>query len=62
MIYYENEDGRICILFPYLGKVLVGSTDIRVDDPETVRCETDGTGLHPAVARFRPADDQGSSR
>ena len=41
MIYYENEDGRICILFPYLGKVLVGSTDIRVDDPGTVRCETD---------------------
>ncbi|MCY1316565.1 Aerobic glycerol-3-phosphate dehydrogenase [compost metagenome] len=41
MIYYENEDGRICILFPYLGKVLVGSTDIRVDDPETVRCEPD---------------------
>ncbi|MDX0566562.1 FAD-dependent oxidoreductase [Sinorhizobium medicae] len=39
MIYYENEDGRICILFPYFGKVLVGSTDIRVDDPETVRCE-----------------------
>ncbi|MEZ2222660.1 FAD-dependent oxidoreductase [Rhizobium sp. RCC_161_2] len=41
MIYYENEDGRICILFPYLGKVLVGSTDIRIDDPDTVRCETD---------------------
>jgi glycerol-3-phosphate dehydrogenase len=41
MIYYENEDGRICILFPYLGKVLVGSTDIRVENPETVRCETD---------------------
>lgn len=41
MIYYENEDGRICILFPYLGKVLVGSTDIRVDDPDTVRCEAD---------------------
>ncbi|UDF32226.1 UNVERIFIED_ORG: glycerol-3-phosphate dehydrogenase/oxidase (plasmid) [Roseateles sp. XES5] len=41
MIYYENEDGRICILFPYLGKVLVGSTDIRVDDPGTVRCEAE---------------------
>lgn len=41
MIYYENEDGRICILFPYLGKVLVGSTDIRVDDPGAVRCEAD---------------------
>ena len=41
MIYFENEDGRVCILFPYLGKVLVGSTDIRVDDPATVRCEDD---------------------
>ncbi|WEX74894.1 glycerol-3-phosphate dehydrogenase/oxidase [Sinorhizobium numidicum] len=41
MIYYENEDGRICILFPYLSKVLVGSTDIRVDDPDAVRCEAD---------------------
>jgi glycerol-3-phosphate dehydrogenase len=41
MIYYENEDGRICILFPYLGKVLVGSTDIRVENPEAVRCEAD---------------------
>lgn len=34
MIYYENEDGRICIVFPYLGKVLVGSTDMRIDDPD----------------------------
>lgn len=41
MIYYENEDGRICILFPYLGKVLVGSTDIRVDDPESIYCQPD---------------------
>lgn len=41
MVYYENEDGRICILFPYLGKVLIGSTDIRVDDPDKVRCEED---------------------
>jgi glycerol-3-phosphate dehydrogenase len=53
MIYYENEDGRICILFPYLGKVLVGSTDIRVDDPGVVRCEADERELHPAIARFR---------
>ncbi len=41
MIYYENEDGRVCILFPYLGKVLVGSTDIRIDDPDDVRCTAD---------------------
>ena len=41
MVYYENEDGRICILFPYLGNVLIGSTDIRVDNPDNVRCDDD---------------------
>lgn len=41
MIYYENADGRICILFPYLDQVLLGSTDIRIDDPATARCEAD---------------------
>ncbi|MET3896861.1 glycerol-3-phosphate dehydrogenase [Devosia sp. UYZn731] len=41
MIYYENEDGRICIAFPYLGNVLVGSTDVRVDNPDTVRWEAE---------------------
>lgn len=34
MLYFENADGRICILFPLLGKVLVGSTDIRIDNPD----------------------------
>jgi glycerol-3-phosphate dehydrogenase len=40
MIYYENEDGRICIAFPYLGKVLVGSTDVRIDNPDTAIAST----------------------
>lgn len=44
MIYFENVDGRVCILFPYLGRVLLGSTDIRVDDPDNVRCEDDEVG------------------
>lgn len=39
MIYFENVDGRVCILFPYLGRVLLGSTDIRVEKPDQVRCE-----------------------
>jgi glycerol-3-phosphate dehydrogenase len=39
MIYFQNVDGRICIVFPYLGRVLLGSTDIRVDRPSEVRCE-----------------------
>lgn len=41
MVYFENVDGRVCILFPYLGRVLLGSTDIRVDAPDDIRCESD---------------------
>lgn len=39
MIYFEADDGRICLVFDYLGRALVGSTDIRADDPDTLRCE-----------------------
>jgi len=39
MVYFENSDGRVCVVFPYLGKVLAGSTDIRVDRAKRVRCE-----------------------
>ena len=39
MLYFENDDGRVCIAFPYLGRVLAGATDIRVDRAARVRCE-----------------------
>lgn len=38
MIYFEADDGRICLVFDYLGRALVGSTDIRADDPDSVIC------------------------
>jgi len=38
-LLYENEEGRICIFFRLYGKVLVGSTDIRVDNPDTASCD-----------------------
>ncbi|MCA0851265.1 glycerol-3-phosphate dehydrogenase/oxidase [Salipiger thiooxidans] len=41
MVYYENIDGRICIMFCLHGMVLIGSTDIKVPDPDAVRCEAD---------------------
>jgi glycerol-3-phosphate dehydrogenase len=41
MIFFENSDGRICIVFPYLGNVLAGSTDIRVAAAARTRCETE---------------------
>jgi len=37
MIYYETADGRVSIALPWLGKALIGSTDIRVDNPDDVR-------------------------
>lgn len=39
MVFFENADGRVCIVFPYLGRVLAGSTDIRVDKAGRVKCE-----------------------
>lgn len=41
MIYFEADDGRICLVYDYLGLALVGSTDIKADDPDTVRCDED---------------------
>lgn len=41
MIYFEANDGRICLVYDYLGRALVGSTDIRADDPDTVHCQDD---------------------
>ena len=41
MLYFDNADGRICIFYPFYGKVIAGSTDIPVSDPETAFCEED---------------------
>ena len=41
MLYFGNADGRICIFYPIYGKVIAGSTDIPVSDPETAFCEED---------------------
>ncbi|RZJ25233.1 MAG: glycerol-3-phosphate dehydrogenase/oxidase [Haliea sp.] len=39
MAYFEAPDGRVCIVYPFLDRVLVGSTDIPVDDPDQVVTE-----------------------
>ena len=36
--FFENEDGRIVLIFPYFDKVLVGTSDIYIDDPDEARC------------------------
>lgn len=39
MLYFEAPDGRTCIVFPFLGNTLLGTTDIRVEDPDGIHCE-----------------------
>jgi glycerol-3-phosphate dehydrogenase len=41
MVYYEHRDGRICIAFNHAGGSMVGSTDIRIDDPDEAVCLED---------------------
>ncbi len=41
MIYFEANDGRVCLVFGHLGNALVGSTDIKADNPDSVRCEAE---------------------
>lgn len=33
-IFFENDDGRIVLILPFMGKVIVGTTDIRVENPD----------------------------
>ena len=39
MVYYQHADGRVCIVFPLKDKVVMGSTDIRTDDPDSAECD-----------------------
>jgi glycerol-3-phosphate dehydrogenase len=41
MVYFGSKDGRICLVYPFMGQLLVGSTDIRISDPDQARCEED---------------------
>lgn len=37
-IFFENDDGRIVLILPHFNRVLVGTTDIRINDPEAAVC------------------------
>lgn len=34
--FFEYVDGRIVLIYPYLDKVMIGTTDIRIDDPDQI--------------------------
>jgi len=37
-IFFENKDGRIVLIFPLMNKVLIGTSDLAIDDPDEARC------------------------
>ena len=37
-LFFENSDGRIVLIYPVKGRVLIGTTDIFVDPRQPVRC------------------------
>jgi glycerol-3-phosphate dehydrogenase len=41
MVHFVNRDGRILIVYPFFGRVIVGTTDLHADNPDTVQCEED---------------------
>jgi len=41
MVYFGSADGRICLVYPFMSHLLLGSTDLRADDPDRVRCDED---------------------
>ena len=43
MIYYGGSDGRVCLAYPFFDHVLLGSTDIPIENPDAVTCDPDET-------------------
>lgn len=39
--FFENEDGRIVLIFPLFDRVLIGTTDIPVDHPDDIQVMND---------------------
>lgn len=55
MVYFGTPDGRVNLLYPFAGKVLVGATDIAQADPDTAQCSDDEAEyLCRAVAEVFP--------
>jgi glycerol-3-phosphate dehydrogenase len=54
--YFENDDGRLVLMLPFFDRVMIGTTDIRIDDPdEAVVSEAEIDYLLAIVRKVFPA-------
>lgn len=55
MVYFGTADGRVNLVYPFAGRVLVGSTDIPQPDPDLAECtEAEAEYLRRAVLEIFP--------
>lgn len=55
MICFGTGDGRVNLVYPFMGRVLIGSTDIEIDDPDAAVCDRQETDyLRGVVAEIFP--------
>ena len=40
MVYFGTPDGRVNLVYPFAGRVLVGATDIPAPEPDAAQCDT----------------------
>ena len=41
VLYFENKDGRLLVILPLEDRVMIGTSDIRIDDPDEAICTDD---------------------
>jgi glycerol-3-phosphate dehydrogenase len=39
--FFENKDGRIVLIFPLFDKVMIGTSDLPIENPDAARCNED---------------------
>lgn len=55
MVYFGTADGRVNLVYPLMGRVLIGSTDIKIDDPDEAVCsQQEADYLRAAVGEIFP--------
>jgi len=50
-IFFENKDGRIVLIYPVQGRVLIGTTDLPIDNPDDAVCTEEEVDYFIALVR-----------
>lgn len=55
MVYFGTADGRVNLVYPFMGRVLIGSTDVKIADPDAAVCDqAEADYLRGVVAEIFP--------